>query len=374
MAIVSKTRSINVVLCRCVQTILLAYCVLAVVPEARAGVRLVGIQLHLPIAVYRDLAFFQRYLDAATTSALRRERLRPGETPVIVFPEHVGTFLAWCDQSKVFYSARTLKQAVVICALSNPTLPLYHIVTSLSIGRWDIFETFLGFGNFLRWRAEWTWKAYLDSFSALARRHRAVVVAGSIAIPRPEEFRRRCAPIYGTSAIFGPDGGLLGVIRKLHPVLEEELFMAPAPPSELHPIKTPAGNIGVLICSDSWFADAYGLLRDSDMLAVPGIGEDGLQAFNVALRNFKNGVKNHPHSDGKKGKFWDLFFLEGVASRIRLTRARAAIMPFLTGPVIDLQSGGPGLAIRRLGEHLDIQVVPTEPGRSTSLNVSLPSR
>lgn len=349
--------------------VVLALGALTAAGPASAGVRLVGIQLHLPIAVYRDLGTFQRYIEAATVDALKKERLRPGETPVLVFPEHVGTFLSFCGQREEFYAAPTMTRAMFFCFLSNPGLYWRHITTSLRVGRWDILDDFLGFGNFLRGRARWTWKAYLDSFSDLARRHRAVVVAGSISIPRPEEFHRLYAPLYGTSAVFGPGGELLGVVRKLHPVSKETLFMTPAPPTELRPIETPAGRVGVLICSDSWFPDAYELLRDSDFLAIPGIGEDGLQAFAKAMAAFQSGG-----APAAGGAIWDRFFSDGVASRMRLTRARAAVMPFLTGPVIDLQSGGPGLAVVRRGERLDVRVVPTMAGRSTFLSATLPPR
>lgn len=357
------------------KSVLLALGALILAPSAEARVRLIGIQLYLPIAVYRDLPTFQRYIESSTDDAIRRAALRPGETPVIVFPEHIGTFLAFTDQGPAFYAAPTLARAVLFCFFSNPSLYFRHIALSFSVGRWDIFETFLGFGNFLRFRAGWTWRAYLDSFSALARRHRAVVVAGSISIPRPEDFDKSFPPVYGTSAVFGPDGGLLGVVRKQHPVSEETLFMTPAPPSELHPIATPAGNVGVLICSDSWFSDAYDLLRDSDMLAVPGIGEDGLQAFDRALRAYRRDGLGGPAAvaEGTRS-YWDSFFRKGLVSKMHLTRARAAIMPFLTGPIIDLESGGPGLTLRRRGQGTDVRVVLTQTRRSSFLDVTVPPR
>lgn len=356
-----------------IPVLLLAALLPALPARSAAETRVVGVQLSVSPPVYRDLASFERRLAEAADAAAAQSGRRPGDHLVLVFPEHVGTFLSFLGEPGPIYSAPTRPAVAFLQVLANPGFMLYHLKSSVKARVPGIFSTYYVFGNLLRYKAPGMWRHYTAAFSALARRHRAVVVAGSISVPAPEEMDRPLAPIYGTSAVFGPDGGLLGVVRKVHPVLEENLFMASAPAAELKPVRTPAGRIGVLICSDSWYEDTYRGLRDSDLLAIPSIGEGGHDAYGKGLRGFKDNQMDLADSRPGLPSVLDQIMKNGAPGRLRLTRAAAAVQPLLTGRMWDLETGGPGLLVRRSGAGTRVETVPSVAGQDTFLNCRLPA-
>lgn len=73
-------------------------------------------------------------------------------------------------------------------------------------------------------------------------------------------FERRGPGCYQNSlAVLGPDGGLIGIYRKMHiphdPGFEEKFYFAPGDLG-FKTFKTPFGPIGTLICWDQWFPEA----------------------------------------------------------------------------------------------------------------------
>jgi N-carbamoylputrescine amidase len=75
--------------------------------------------------------------------------------------------------------------------------------------------------------------------------------------------------LYNSAAVVGPDG-LLGVYRKNHLWAAENLFFEPG--NLGFPVfKTRLGRIGVLICYDGWFPEAWRLcaLQGADIVCVP---------------------------------------------------------------------------------------------------------
>jgi predicted amidohydrolase len=99
------------------------------------------------------------------------------------------------------------------------------------------------------------------------------LLVGSVA-ERIEGDRR----VYNTSVLVGPDGGLLGVYRKIHlfdidlPGLEHlKESRAVAPGTELVVAEAPVGPVGLSICYDLRFPELYRALvaRGARLLAVP---------------------------------------------------------------------------------------------------------
>lgn len=348
--------------------ILPAALLLAAAPAAAApGVRVVGVQMAVSPSVYRDRGTFERRLEEAVSEAVRQSGRRPGEELLIILPEHLGTFLTFSGEAWPIYKAPTRPVVTVLQILTNPRFMLYHLRSALKAGNPRLFSTYFTFSNFLRYKAPGLWRTYTEVFSALARRHRVTLVAGSICVPRPEDIGRPLAPIYGTSAVFGPDGELAGIARKVHPVLEETMFLTPSPVEDLKPIRTRAGRIGVLICSDSWYGDTYRSLRDSDLLAIPSIGEGGHEVFPKGLRGIKDNQLDVAETGTGLPSVMEQLLKNGAPGRIRATRAAAAVQPLLTGRMWDLETGGPGLVVRA-GRKVLVETVPSVEGRDTFLN------
>ncbi len=96
---------------------------------------------------------------------------------------------------------------------------------------------------------------------AAARRHQCWIVAGIA-----ERVGER---LFNSAVLIGPDGHI-GSFRKMHLWAAENLFFEPGDLG--FPVyATPIGRIGMLICYDGWFPEAYRLcaLQGADIVCVP---------------------------------------------------------------------------------------------------------
>jgi N-carbamoylputrescine amidase len=107
----------------------------------------------------------------------------------------------------------------------------------------------------------------VSAMSEVAREHQVVVV-----VPI---FEARAKGLYHNSlVVLGPDGKRLGLYRKMHipddPQFEEKFYFAPGD-TGFHPIETPLGRLGPLICWDQWFPEAARLqaLAGAEVLLYP---------------------------------------------------------------------------------------------------------
>lgn len=112
-----------------------------------------------------------------------------------------------------------------------------------------------------------------DYFGKLAAKLKVVIVTSL--------FERRAAGLYhNTAVVFERDGSIAGKYRKMHipddPGFYEKFYFTPGDLG-FHPIKTSAGNLGVLVCWDQWYPEAARLmaLAGADILIYPtAIGWD----------------------------------------------------------------------------------------------------
>jgi N-carbamoylputrescine amidase len=106
-----------------------------------------------------------------------------------------------------------------------------------------------------------------DALAAVARKHRAVVVASI--------FEKRAAGLYhNTAVVIETDGSVMGVYRKMHipddPLYYEKFYFTPGD-TGFRAWKTSQGTIGVLICWDQWFPEGARLtaLQGAEILFYP---------------------------------------------------------------------------------------------------------
>jgi N-carbamoylputrescine amidase len=106
-----------------------------------------------------------------------------------------------------------------------------------------------------------------ERFGKLAKELKVVIVASL--------FEKRAPGLFhNTAVVFDKDGSIAGKYRKMHipddPAYYEKFYFTPGD-SGFEPIKTSAGNLGVLICWDQWFPEAARLmtLKGSDLLIYP---------------------------------------------------------------------------------------------------------
>jgi hypothetical protein len=107
----------------------------------------------------------------------------------------------------------------------------------------------------------------------LARRYGATIVPGSVVLPDPRieggRIRFGPGPLYNVALLFHPDGSIdPRITRKVYPTTEESRFSEPGRLEDLPVCETPAGKVGVLICADSWYPEAYRALAEKGAASV----------------------------------------------------------------------------------------------------------
>jgi len=171
---------------------------------------------------------------------------------LISFPELIGMYLTFVpnywDEMKDETSLEKAGTKIVMQNIAR--VPEAHRSAPEAAARWLLFiEHAL--------EAE---KAYVDTFSSLAREHGVYVSAGSIAVPpiesEPSKGGRHIADptkVYNTSYLFSPRGVCLRRVPKVNMTagFEERVFDG-APKSELVPVETALGRVGTLVCYDGF--------------------------------------------------------------------------------------------------------------------------
>ena len=109
--------------------------------------------------------------------------------------------------------------------------------------------------------------ATTQALSLAAKKNKVTLVASL--------FEKRTEGLYhNTAVVFGPNGKILGKYRKMHipddPGFSEKFYFSPGD-TGFHPIDTPVGRLGILVCWDQWYPEAARLmaLRGAQILIYP---------------------------------------------------------------------------------------------------------
>lgn len=187
---------------------------------------------------------------------------------MVVFPEHVGTWLVASGEKPEVYAAADWPTAMDWMAASNPLKVARGWITAR--GEQRLTDTLF------RMKAVDMAHDYQTLFGGLAHDFKVTVVAGSIVLPDPEvedgELRPGTGQLYNVSLTFGPDGRPLGQPqRKVFPTRHELSYLNNGRGERLQVLDTPAGRLGVLIGTDSWYPDTYATLVEQrvELLAIP---------------------------------------------------------------------------------------------------------
>lgn len=278
-----------------------------------------------------------------------------GPRTIVVWPEYIGTWLAVAETAAAVTRARTLTGAMRAVAIRHFSGLLRAFFAAPERDRLA--------GAIFRTRARAMALHYQAVFSGLAREYAVTMVAGSTVLPSPKvadgSVTAGDGPLYGTTAVFGPDGRAYpDLVRKAFPIGSELSFMAPGSIEDLPAFETPAGRLGVLICADSWYPASYRRLETLGvaLVAVPSYiamvgawdgpwrGYDGAQAPSDV----------DPSDVGRltEGQAWRKYALAG---RMAGSGARAAINVFLSGGLWDLGAEGGSLLVTAAGTALQAE-------------------
>jgi len=299
---------------------------------------LLGIQPTLTTADYASEASLFARLDKYLNDAGRRGWLNAHT--VVVFPEYIGTWLVATGEKEALRRAQSLSLAMRALALSR--------VLAFATGLLAARERDRTAASLFRLKSASMARGYQAVFSALARKHGATIVAGSIVLPAPRVVEGALVagrgPLYNATAVYGPDGAAhQTLVRKAYPIAHELPFVTPAPISELPVFNTPAGRLGVLICADAWYPAAYERLRaqGAQLIAVPSyIEADGAWDrpwLGYSGANAPSDVDARDVGVLTEGQAWRKYALAG---RIVSAGARHGVNVFLRGALWDLGSDG----------------------------------
>jgi predicted amidohydrolase len=222
-------------------------------------IELVAVQPFMRLEDYLDGGAFATKIAAlGEQAAAARERDPAGRfrhPALVVFPEHIGTFLSAAGYADLLRPGDDVDALLRRVVLRRPLRLLGAMLGHCTVS--PAAAVLLAESAKMQ-------RIYRSAFAAVARRLEATVVAGSIILPDAaadpdaEPFQARNSRLYNLSYTFGPDGRCAGVTRKVHlvPTLEDTLPLTPGDAAALRPIDTACGRVGVLICYDG-FAEPH---------------------------------------------------------------------------------------------------------------------
>lgn len=298
---------------------------------------LLGIQPELFPTDYQSTERLHRKLAAYLQKAQEQGLLN--EKTIVVLPEHVGTWLMVSGEKDELYQAATIKEAMNWLAVSNPLKFVRALISAKSDNRLDDAH--------LRMKAKGMAKDYQGLFGGLAKEFHVTLVAGSIVLPEPSiidgTLKIGRGALYNSSVVFGRDGLPIGQPqRQMHPIFDKHEVNGAKGEHTLNVVDTPAGRLGVLIGSDSWYPDNYRKLDDqgAQLVAVPAF-VSGRGTWDKPWRGYK-GLSTPGSISLKAGEL-----SEGQAwHRLTLTaqppgsQAIAGMSVFLRGQFWDQGSAG----------------------------------
>ncbi|WP_416739013.1 carbon-nitrogen hydrolase family protein [Pseudomonas sp. NFX71] len=298
---------------------------------------LLGIQPELFPTDYQSAERLHRKLAAYLQKAQEQGLLN--EKTIVVLPEHVGTWLMVSGEKDELYQATTLKEAMNWLAVSNPLQFVRALISAKGDNRLDDAH--------LRMKAKGMAKEYQALFGGLAKEFHVTLVAGSIVLPEPSiidgTLKIGRGALYNSSVVFGRDGLPIGQPqRQMHPIFAEHDVIEANGEHTLSVVDTPAGRLGVLIGSDSWYPDNYRKLDDqgAQLVAVPAF-VSGRGTWDKPWRGYKGlstpGSVSLKAGELSEGQAWHRLTLTAQPPS---SQAIAGVSVFLRGQFWDQGSAG----------------------------------
>ncbi len=224
---------------------------------------LLGVEPLLYPSDYQNLQRLHRKLSAYLQQA--RMQGLVGPRTVVVLPEHIGTWLWARGEKNQLYQVTQSREALQWLELSNP---LRYGLAMLRANA-DDWRT----DAHLRMKAEQMAADYQQLFGGLAKEFGVTLVAGSIVLPAPYVkqgvLHAGSGPLYNSSVVFAGDGSLLGQPqRQQYPDSEMRRYIHDGRQHPLQVLQTPAGRLGVLIGSDSWYPENHQQLEQQSVQLI----------------------------------------------------------------------------------------------------------
>lgn len=215
---------------------------------------LIGVSPWMVPADYASPQHFMNKLDGYLQAAKTLGWIHPGT--VVVFPEHIGTWLIVQGEKSGVLGAATIEDALSLFVRSNYFYYLREWFTApdgtVSRTRHSIFSI----------KSTSMARSYQEVFGALARKYGVTIVAGSILLSNPSVregvLQTDLGPLSNTGAVFHPDGRIdPKLYAAAHPGTTEAEFVRGVG-KDPHPVyELPVGATTVLLSDDAWISESY---------------------------------------------------------------------------------------------------------------------
>jgi hypothetical protein len=297
---------------------------------------LLGIQPYMLAADYATEESFFEKMDGYLDAACQKGWLNPHT--ITILPEYLGSWLVVIGEKARVHQAKTVDQAMRPIILRS-MLPFIQELLSAREGNRVNASIF-------RIKAVQMAQAYQAVFSKLAKKYGITIVGGSILLPSPSIQDGTIKPgkgaLYNVSAVFKPDGQVHPALSvKAFPISTELPFVASGSTGDLPVFETPAGRLGVLVCADSFYPQAYEQMKSlkADLIAVPSFSM-GKGLWNQPWGNYSGAeapADVDPADAGRltEGEAWHKYALLG---RIASAGVKHGVNVFLHGELWDLQA------------------------------------
>lgn len=209
----------------------------------------------------RFYAKMNAYLSEASSQGLILEN------SIVLLPEYLGTWLVIVDEKISVAESSSLTSAMAKLVFSNPVSFFQHF--NYSAKESDKIAAAL-----FRMKSEKMAEIYASTFSRLAKEYQVHIAAGSIILPEPKINGSKIkvyptAPLYNTAFLFLSDGNIHPrEVRKAFPIDSEHPFVTAADVKDIPQYQLPFGNVGVLVCADSWYPESYEAVKGVDIVLV----------------------------------------------------------------------------------------------------------
>lgn len=287
-------------------------------------INLVAVQAKPVLEDYRSARSFHAKMSDLTQRAVAQ--VDTGLPTLVAFPEGIGLFLSFApfyyEQVK---DCQTLAQVIMRVVPRNL---LSFLGTALRYRSFGLKTAFVHTAL----KAE---KIYCDTFSALAREHGVYLLGGSLYTPPIEYEASRgrhitAARVQNTAYLFSPKGLCLRRVPKLNfpPPLETRIGFRRGARSDLVPVDTALGRIGILVCFDGFFET---LIEHYD----------GLGAQIVLKPSYNMHPWRAPWAHDRRLEEGEAWFRYGLPSIIQgRENILYGVNPMQVGKILDLEAEG----------------------------------
>lgn len=328
----------------------------------------VGIQPEMNPSVYSTAERFHRKLESYLSDAQNAGYF--GSKTLVVFPDHIGTFLFLTGEKRSVYSAENLNSALYLIASSKPLSYLRYRVTSFSESK--------SLESVIRLKSEFVRDVYTSVFSKLASVYQVSILAGSVVLPGAYVQNGRiyvnpAAELKTYSFVFLPDGKVSDAffIKKTPSVWEKNIGIREETDKTVTSKLAGPVDSWVAMTEDSLYNSAYSSLSTGfEILISPSFLFKDMQIqfakpeISLDPRTGKSLMNDSDHSAPLE-VLWDKFSLPG---KITSSIGRIYLQVFMAGRLYEYSLSAPSKASMKYSKT---ETVDGNRFRSAVLNIWL---